>query len=365
MLVKAAQLFFFYLIVCFLAPLSVVLAQAENKIILHGKVDTIPPAQYYISYKKNDVSVRDTLIVDTKGRFQYTTVYNEPLRVIINVDNTDEFPWYDPDVVGYHSVYDFWVDPGRETYFQGTKDGKVRVNSPTNDEEIRYRKARDSIRLLRKQSSAHILHDLDGVRREFIMSRPKNYYSLYLLHNILSEQEPDLQFIQDELEGLPVDLLQTTLAISIFEKTSVLKTLAIGQPLPDFKQSNAEQEIVKLSDFAGKYVLVDFWASWCLPCRRTHPHLVNAYEKYRDQGFEIVGVSLDEERGDWLKAIKDDGLTWTQLSDLQGPDNSVAKQFFIRSIPDNFLIDPYGVIIARGLQGKQLSNKLKEVFIEK
>jgi thiol-disulfide isomerase/thioredoxin len=134
---------------------------------------------------------------------------------------------------------------------------------------------------------------------------------------------------------------------------------SIGKILPSFAQTDTASKIVKLSDFSGKYVLVDFWASWCGPCRKENPHLIEAYQKYRSKKFEIIGVSIDTDKQHWLKAIHDDDLLWTQLSDLKGFNNSIARQFYIHGVPENFLIDPNGVIIAKGLKGQDLLNKLK------
>ena len=134
--------------------------------------------------------------------------------------------------------------------------------------------------------------------------------------------------------------------------------------MPDFEQADTLSKPVKLSDFRGKYVLVDFWASWCVPCRHDNPRLVKIYKRFSDKNFDILGISLDEKKGDWLQAIHHDGLPWAQLSDLKGFDNAVAKGFFIHAVPTKFLLDPNGVIIARDFSSGQLERKLEEIFSE-
>jgi len=138
----------------------------------------------------------------------------------------------------------------------------------------------------------------------------------------------------------------------------------IGAVAPDFTQNDTEGNPVKLSSFRGKYVLVDFWASWCGPCRAENPNVVNAFNQYKDKGFTVLGVSLDDEKGKqkWLDAIKKDGLTWTHVSDLKYWNNEVSKAYGIRSIPQNVLLDPNGVIIGKNLRGKALLDKLAEIL---
>ncbi len=155
--------------------------------------------------------------------------------------------------------------------------------------------------------------------------------------------------------------LLTTLALNcsyIFSQTN----LSIGTIAPDIKLKNTEDVLKSLSSFKGKVVLIDFWGSWCRPCRNENKNLVNLYAQYKDKGFEIFSVAVESNKQNWLNAIQADNITWTQVSDLLFWNSPVLKQYQVNEIPNTFLLDKEGKIIAKGLTGEGLANKLKEIF---
>jgi thiol-disulfide isomerase/thioredoxin len=138
---------------------------------------------------------------------------------------------------------------------------------------------------------------------------------------------------------------------------------SVGKPVMDFIQPDAEGKNVSLTSFNnGKYVLVDFWASWCGPCRAENPNVIRAYSKFKDKGFDVLAVSLDDKKEKWQAAVQADNLPWTNVSDLKGWKNAAAELYGIRAIPQNLLVDPQGMIIARNLRGDALEKKLEEMI---
>lgn len=149
---------------------------------------------------------------------------------------------------------------------------------------------------------------------------------------------------------------------SFVAKMAGLKTVSVGQAAPDFKLSNPGGTQIKLSDYKGKYVLLDFWASWCGPCREENPNIVKQHAAFKDKGFDVLGVSLDDNKGDWMKAIQYDNLQWGHVSDLKRWDSKVAALYKVDGIPASFMIDPSGKIVAKNLRGADLENFLRKTL---
>ena len=225
-----------------------------------------------------------------------------------------------------------------------------------NRESVSMKKYREEVKITDSLMKENVYHN-------YLIENSKSPIALYVLQTYAGyaidpgKIEPLYNQLAPSLCGCEADKY-------FYERIQIAKQTATGKMAMDFEQTDTAGNIIKLSFFRGKYVLLNFWASWCSHCARDNPHLVAIFNKYKDRPFTILSVSVDRpgKKENWLNAIRTTHLAWTHVSDLQEWDNSVAIQYGITSIPQNFLIDPKGKIIARNLMGENLDKKLEGIF---
>lgn len=200
-----------------------------------------------------------------------------------------------------------------------------------------------------------------GLIREFVSTHKTSYITplAVIRYNQIAD---DILKTEELYNQLSPEIKTTVMGQYIAQLVAEGKANGAGTLLADFSQPDTSGVQVSLSSLRGNYVLVDFWASWCAPCRQENPNLVAAYHKYKNKNFTVLGVSLDKTKQAWVDAIKMDALTWTHVSDLLGWQNSVAQQFQIFSIPQNFLLDPEGKVVGKNLRGAALDRKLAKIL---
>ncbi len=241
------------------------------------------------------------------------------------------------------------------------------INSATEEYMDVYRQAReagqagDTAKSRTLMEQVYDIYNSIGVMQEdFIKNNPASYISPYFLSRIQYEKEVEqldslLNILDPKMDVVPS-------VVDLKERVELLKKLAVGKTAPDFVMNDPDGNPVRFSDIysENEVTLLDFWAAWCGPCRAENPNVVAVFNEYKDKGFTVFGVSLDRTKEDWLKAISDDGLTWTHVSDLAYWNNAAAQMYAVNSIPSSLLVDKTGTIIAKNKRGDELRAAVAE-----
>lgn len=314
------------------------------------KIDSVKLEKGSFAFK-GQIGSPEMWFVAMPARQVFVPVFMEPAKIKVEIyaDSMDK------SVITGSATHD--------TYQQFMKiNGEINKKMETVYQEWKEaKKAQDSAAMKRTDSISNTLdQELKKALVDFAKAHSASVVAPYIV------MRNSWQFELPDLEGI-VATFDTTLNKSVYtqalkERIAVLQKVAIGQPAPDFSMSDSTGQPVALSSLKGRIVLVDFWASWCGPCRAENPNVVKAYQAYHSKGFDILGCSFDQNREKWLKAVKDDQLNWTQVSDLKGWANAAGKIYGINSIPANVLLGKDQVIIARNLRGEALTAKLAELL---
>jgi peroxiredoxin len=354
----------------------------DGKYTIQGKIGNLSaPAKMYLQYSIKDKITTDSVVLKN-GEFVFSgTVGNVPVNAYLALNEKGSGIVYKD----YKSIY---LENGNINVTGTGKLAEAKVDGPkTNQENVKYdalnkpvNDEQDALdakvkaetpeqknsetyqREINKQQKA-LDAKSNAVNANFIKENPNSFISLMALE-MYAAYGSDYADINPLYESLAPEVKQSDAGKQFGERLPRLKAVALGEMAPVFAEADTAGKVINLESFRGKYVLVDFWASWCGPCRRENPNVVKAYNIYKGKNFTILGVSLDRPNGKqkWLEAIHKDHLTWTQVSDLQFWKSKPAALYVVRGIPANFLIDPSGKIIAKNLHGFDLEDKLAELF---
>jgi peroxiredoxin len=368
-----------------LLPLSatVLPAPAPTPFVVQGYLPATKAHKAYLSYRRGTAYVVDSAVI-TKGQFQFKGLIADPQQAQLKLPPPGSSYTYMME----QDVATIYLEKGTITVTgMGQPMQAVATGTPLNRENAaltaqtaplqaqltalhevrRHRPAteRADTALAHRTDAqqTQLTKQLDAVYVAYLRAHPANLFSLYVLATYAGPQ-PDAATYAALFQDLAPSVRTSFQGQLMQQQIERLQRTAIGTLAPDFSLPDPSGKLVKLSDLRGQYVLVDFWASWCKPCRAENPTVAKAYTTYQHRKFTVVSISLDSQsaRAAWLKAIQDDGLTWPQVSDLRGFNTEVAQQYAISTIPQNFLLDPQGRIVAKNLRGEALPQKLAQVL---
>ena len=308
--------------------------EAPKGYVIHGEVENIPDGKIYLRSFRNKMFFDVDTAEIKGGKFEFKGEVDQPLLFGIAAESMN-YP------------VQLFVENKEMTVKILDEGEAIEVrNSPVNDVFL---------------GNAGKIHtqgfDIDSL----IQAQPESPAAVFYLYRYFTYQL-ELDALKATRAKISANLANCPYVRDLDDIIKKLEHVQIGQVAPDFTLPDTEGKSVSLQDFRGKYVLLDFWASWCPPCRRENPNVVKAFQENKDKNFTVLGISLDKDKAKWMKAINDDKLTWTHVSDLKYWDSEIPALYGVRGIPSNVLLDPNGVIIAKNIKEEQLHKTLKEVL---
>jgi len=371
------------LILMFIVPVTL-LAQ-QGSYTLTGKIGSLgSPARIFIGYKTVKGSVFDSADIKN-GQFEFKGTVEEPVQATLVLSYTGASGWIKPFesmavYVEQGTIHLNSPDSLRNVVVTGSKANAdlKKLNDALKESNREMDVITSSYNALpadKKKDKAfvtefmkdymqrqHAVIDVqNGIRANFIKQNPNSFVSLDAIMTI-GKFRPEYTILAALFNSLSATVKNSNDGRAFNNKLSKMKIMEVGVMALPFTQNDPDGKPISLASFKGKYVLVDFWASWCYACRLENPNVVKAYNTYHDKGLEILSVSLDKTKDAWVKAIKKDGMPWNHVSDLKYWKNEVAVMYDIKAVPQNMLLDKTGKIIAKNIKAEKLDATLAAIF---
>lgn len=353
---------------------------AQGGYTISGKISgtKAPVKAYLLIFEANNYKDKDSVEIKN-GKFQFKGSVNEPEPAIVEVrygsarksgNQSDHvFFWIENSDISITTT-----DSIKNAQITGSTVERQRgelsaLTTPFTNKIIKLQREfsrehpaavpkTDEERKVAADSVNSYVTQIRYINRTFVETHLDSYFGLYTFNASILGSKFDPAAVEPLFNKFAPQLRSSALGKRVAERIETAKKGQAGAKVTDFTQNDINGKPFTLSSLRGKYVLVDFWASWCAPCRAENPNVRKAYQALKDKNFEIVSVSLDAGKEQWIDAIKKDGMPWIHVSDLKGWKNEVALLYGVSSVPQNFLIDPKGVIVARDLRGDDLTAKL-------
>jgi len=363
-------------IVLSLFSIILITACQDDKSAFTGQVDGVPDnTRVFLSKlgKNNQPVPIDTVEVN-KGQFQFDLKDGEPQQLnMITIEDINSNLFFVNEKTSIEAT--LYADSLRSSKIFGGKHNELLMtymdtlknkSLKMNDVNMKMRNAlmdqdRDSYAMYKKQLDELQQEDIE-FRKEIAISNPNSIISALALSDLMSSKKlpnPEIKSIYTDFSDVVKD---HTLGKLLGENIAKMSKTDIGAQVEMFEAPTPDGDMLSLKDAMGKLTLIDFWASWCKPCRIENPNVVGVYKDYEDKGFSIISISLDKTKSSWVKAIEDDNMDWHHISNLKYWNEPIAKDWGVRSIPATFLIDENGVIVAKNLRGNALREKVDELL---